>query len=130
MTGFNQIFRRQSIDSFRTLVNFHPSVLPLYRGPVPSYWVLKNGEKQTGYTLHVITERIDCGEVLYQEVVSCADVRSEAALNRRIARAALGTLERYLAHLRSGSEWQAVAVDAHSIYKVPVNYGRRPEVSA
>jgi methionyl-tRNA formyltransferase len=130
VAGFNQIFRRQAIDSFRTLVNFHPSILPLYRGPVPSYWVLKNGEKQTGYTLHVITERIDSGGVLYQEAVPCAGISSGSELNLKIARAALGTLERYLTHVENGSQWQIVTLDAHSVYLVPVNYGRRPEVSA
>jgi methionyl-tRNA formyltransferase len=126
VAGFNQIFRAELIEHFATVVNFHPSVLPLYRGPVPSYWALRNGEEKTGYTLHVLTPRIDAGPVLYQGVVPCASAGSEFELNRRIARAAVPTLEKYLQHLLSGTSWTTVTVDAHSVYKVPLDYGKRP----
>ncbi len=42
VAGFNQIFRNKIILRFKFLVNFHPSILLLYRGPVPSYWCIKN----------------------------------------------------------------------------------------
>jgi len=127
VAGFNQIFRRNAIDCFRSLVNFHPSVLPLYRGPVPSYWVIRNGERQTGYTLHGVTERIDSGEVLFQETVACDGVQSASELNRAIAFAAQGTLDRYLTFILDGGPWECVKLEAHSIYRVPVDYGWRPE---
>ncbi len=126
VAGFNQIFRAELIERFATVVNFHPSVLPLYRGPVPSYWALRNGEEKTGYTLHVLTPRIDAGPVLYQGLVSCASAGSEFELNRRIARAAVPVLEKYLHHLLSGSPWTTVTVDANTVYKVPLDYGKRP----
>jgi len=47
VSGFNQIFHVVTINRFHTLVNFHPSILPFYRGPVPSYWVIRNGEQRT-----------------------------------------------------------------------------------
>jgi hypothetical protein len=57
ISGFNQIFKENVIERFGSLVNFHPSLLPLYRGPVPSYWCIKNGEKYTGFTLHKVSSR-------------------------------------------------------------------------
>lgn len=125
VAGFDQIFARESISRFATLVNFHPSVLPYYRGPIPSYWVLKHGEKQSGYTLHRITERIDCGPILFQEVVPCADLQSEEQLNTRLAKSALTTFDRYIEHLIAENSWQVTTVDADRVYRVHLGYGRK-----
>ncbi len=65
ITGFNQIFTNETISKFKSLINFHGSLLPLYRGPVPSFWCIKNGEKETGYTIHKVSERIDDGDILF-----------------------------------------------------------------
>jgi len=120
--GFNQIFRARTIDSFGTLVNFHPSVLPFYRGPVPSYWAIQNREEQSGYTLHRIRTRIDDGEILYQQQVAVDDIKDPQALDRKIAGEAVNTLRRYLDHLKTGSAWAKVQIDAPGFYKVPVGY--------
>jgi methionyl-tRNA formyltransferase len=50
-------------------INCHPSLLPTYAGAQPGFWVLKNGEANTGVTVHRMTERIDSGEILAQQVV-------------------------------------------------------------
>lgn len=51
-------------------INIHPSLLPKYRGRSPTQWVLKNGEKKTGLTCHVISEGIDEGDIVSQAEVS------------------------------------------------------------
>jgi methionyl-tRNA formyltransferase len=33
-------------------LNVHPSLLPAYRGPAPLFWQWRNGETQTGVTVH------------------------------------------------------------------------------
>lgn len=43
--------------------NVHFSVLPAYRGPMPLFWQLRNGEKQTGVTIHRIDEGFDTGGI-------------------------------------------------------------------
>lgn len=45
--------------------NFHPGVLPWYRGAGAYSWVLINGEFETGITLHKIDKDIDHGDVIY-----------------------------------------------------------------
>lgn len=47
-------------------VNIHPSLLPKYRGPSPTQWVLKNKESETGLTCHVIDSCMDTGPVIHQ----------------------------------------------------------------
>ena len=76
IAGFNQIFRQHAISRFQTLVNFHPSLLPLYRGPVPSFWCISNNEELTGFSLHRVTSRIDEGEILFQETVAIGGERN------------------------------------------------------
>jgi methionyl-tRNA formyltransferase len=122
VTGFNQIFRRPTIERFRTLVNFHPSLLPYYRGPVPSTWCLRNGERSSGYTLHRVTERIDDGEILYQEAVPTDGAPTAEALDRRIAEAGAPTLRRWLEHLRSGASFPRLELDAAAIYREHPGY--------
>lgn len=85
VAGFNQIFKQSLIDRFDRLINFHPSILPYYRGAIPSYWALKNNEKQTGFTAHEVIEEIDSGPIIYQEVVNINPTISEENLDSKIA---------------------------------------------
>ena len=54
-------------------INVHPSLLPKYRGPSPMQWAIRNGEEETGITVIRMNERMDAGDILYQE-----NVRSRA----------------------------------------------------
>ncbi len=44
--------------------NFHPGILPWYRGAGAYSWVLINNEKETGVTLHKIDKDIDHGDII------------------------------------------------------------------
>jgi methionyl-tRNA formyltransferase len=50
-------------------INVHGALLPRYRGRLPSFWVLANGEKETGATVHVMNEALDDGPIIRQERV-------------------------------------------------------------
>lgn len=102
VAGFNQIFRNSLIQRFSSFVNFHPSILPCYRGAIPSYWVIKNGEPITGVTAHAIVERIDAGEILYQELVEVNPGISEVDLDNKIARVGAYYLAECLRRLKEG----------------------------
>ncbi len=47
-------------------INFHPSLLPGYKGPNPIRWVIINQENITGVSSHIISNKIDSGEILSQ----------------------------------------------------------------
>ena len=51
-------------------INIHPSLLPEYRGPVPTAWAILNGEVETGITIHLMDENIDTGNLLVQKKIS------------------------------------------------------------
>ena len=48
-------------------INIHPSLLPKYRGPIPTAWAIENGETHFGITIHYMDERIDTGDILIQK---------------------------------------------------------------
>jgi methionyl-tRNA formyltransferase len=48
-------------------LNLHPSMLPAHRGPAPLFWAFRAGETRTGVTVHIMDERIDAGDLLFQK---------------------------------------------------------------
>jgi methionyl-tRNA formyltransferase len=67
-------------------INVHPSLLPRYRGPSPVQWVLWNGERETAITIIKMSERMDAGNILYQEAQPIAPDDDAASLMERLAR--------------------------------------------
>ncbi len=51
-------------------INYHPSLLPKYRGGSAINWAIINGETETGVTIHAIDAGVDTGPILLQEKVS------------------------------------------------------------
>ena len=55
-------------------INSHPSKLPQYRGAMPYFHIVNNGEKKSGITLHFMDETFDTGDIVYQnefDIMSC-----------------------------------------------------------
>lgn len=48
------------------ILNLHPSLLPEYRGGNPYSRVILNGEKETGVTIHFLSENFDEGDIVTQ----------------------------------------------------------------
>ncbi len=51
-------------------INYHPSLLPKYRGGSAINWAIINGETETGVTIHYIDAGVDTGPILLQEKVA------------------------------------------------------------
>lgn len=51
------------------VINIHGALLPKYRGKLPSFWVLANGEDVTGVTVHYMNEKLDDGPIILQKKV-------------------------------------------------------------
>jgi methionyl-tRNA formyltransferase len=59
-----QIFRRPLIEAGAMgCLNIHGANLPEYRGVMPSFWMLANGEREAGISIYFVNEQIDAGEV-------------------------------------------------------------------
>jgi len=71
VTNFGQIIvdRLLNIPKYG-FINFHPTLLPRYRGPTPLGNILLNGDKISGATWYQMTGKIDQGDILAQEAFS------------------------------------------------------------
>ena len=71
LIGFMRILSTKFCQKWRDrLLNVHPSLLPKYAGGMDINVhedVLRNGDKETGCTIHFVTEDVDSGPVLIQK---------------------------------------------------------------
>jgi methionyl-tRNA formyltransferase len=75
VAAYPQIFSKSLLEiPKRGSINFHPSLLPKYRGAHPHYWQIVNGEKDGGITAHFMTENIDDGDIVSQLKFPIEDV--------------------------------------------------------
>ncbi len=60
-----EIFRKPLLSIPRYgCVNIHSGRLPKYRGMMPTFWQLKNGEKHVTVTIHEMVEKLDAGGII------------------------------------------------------------------
>jgi methionyl-tRNA formyltransferase len=64
--------------------NLHGSLLPKYRGRAPVNWMLVNGERQGGVTLHHMVVRADAGDIVAQRSVAIDDEDTALTLYRKL----------------------------------------------
>jgi methionyl-tRNA formyltransferase len=69
----------------RGAYNLHGSLLPKYRGRAPINWMLVNGEREAGVTLHQMVARADAGDIVAQRAVPIEDSDTALTLYRKLA---------------------------------------------
>jgi len=76
LIGFMRILSVEFCNTWRDrLLNVHPSLLPKYAGGMDANVheeVLKNGETETGCTIHFVTDEVDGGSILMQKKCAVA----------------------------------------------------------
>ena len=60
----------------KTVINTHPALLPKYRGIHSLVWAMLNSEKEIGFTIHLMNEHMDDGDILEQFKVQYKDQTS------------------------------------------------------
>ena len=83
-------------------VNFHASLLPAYRGKHPVFWALRNGERLSGLTAHVMDPRFDTGDILYQVWVRTRKQDSVSSLYDRIIEKGVPLVPRLITDIVQG----------------------------
>ena len=91
---YRQMIKQELLDiPPKGCLNLHGSMLPKYRGRCPVNWVLVNGEKETGVTLHYMTAKPDNGDIVAQMKVSIADTDTAVNLYSKIVEASSRLLD-------------------------------------
>ena len=63
-----QFYGKQLRDQTpKGIVNCHGALLPKYRGLMPSFWTLANGESEGGVSVHFVNEKLDDGPIVVQK---------------------------------------------------------------
>jgi len=76
-------------------LNLHPSLLPRYRGRAPVNWVLVNGERETGVTLHHMVARADAGDIVAQRAVAIDESDNALTLYRKLVPLGAGLVREF-----------------------------------
>jgi UDP-4-amino-4-deoxy-L-arabinose formyltransferase/UDP-glucuronic acid dehydrogenase (UDP-4-keto-hexauronic acid decarboxylating) len=103
-------------------LNLHGSFLPKYRGRCPVNWVLVNGEKETGVTLHYMTPKPDDGDIVCQKKVIITEDDTARSLLEKAARTASTMLDEILPRIKDG----AAPREPQDHSKATYYGGRRP----
>ena len=68
--AYGQIIPKELLDLPKyKCINIHASLLPKYRGGAPIHHSIINGDKKTGITIMYMDEKMDSGDILYQEEI-------------------------------------------------------------
>ena len=68
------------------VINIHPSLLPLYRGPAPILAPILNGDTGTGVTIIKIDEEMDHGPILAKEKIGLTGNEFIGELEQKLAK--------------------------------------------
>jgi phosphoribosylglycinamide formyltransferase-1 len=86
LAGFDEILIPEVVAAYAgRIINTHPSLLPAFGGSMHAVAdTLAYGVRVTGCTIHVVTDEVDAGPIVFQ---ACLEVQEEddvAALHARI----------------------------------------------
>ena len=87
LAGFMRILSKKFIKNFsKPILNIHPSLLPKYKGLNTHYKVIKNREKFSGATVHIVNEKLDSGKIIIQEKVKILKSDIVKTLEKKVLR--------------------------------------------
>ena len=88
LIGFMRILSKSFCQEWNgKILNVHPSLLPKYAGGMDTNVhekVLKNKDKETGCTIHFVTDEVDCGPVFIQKKCSVKPEDTVRSLKRKV----------------------------------------------
>lgn len=99
----NQIFKQPLIDlAPKGCLNLHTALLPKYRGLMPSFWVLKNNEKETGVSVFFVDKGIDSGPILVQKRIPIEEGMTQSRLIKKSKKIGMEAIVEALELIRQG----------------------------
>ena len=85
LAGFMKILSSSFIRKFKKpILNIHPSLLPKYKGLNTHRRAIKNKDKFSGATIHLVTPKLDSGKIILQKKVRISKTDTEQTLAKKI----------------------------------------------
>lgn len=104
LIAYGKLIPKHIIDIFpRGIVNIHPSLLPLHRGPIPIESVILNNEKETGVSLMKLIDKMDSGPIYAQAKITLTGREYKDELAAKLIDLGAKLLIENLPHILNGS---------------------------
>tara|TARA_B100001996_G_C18638743_1_gene584762 strand:- start:783 stop:1361 length:579 start_codon:yes stop_codon:yes gene_type:complete len=88
LAGFMKILSKNFIKNFNNpILNIHPSLLPKYKGLNTHERVLKNKDKYSGATVHLVNSKLDSGTIIMQKKVNVLNKDTPKSLKSKVQQA-------------------------------------------
>ena len=85
LAGFMKILSKKFIKKFKKpILNIHPSLLPKYKGLNTHEKVIKNNEKFSGSTVHLVVPKLDSGKTILQYKIKVLKTDNAKTLEKKI----------------------------------------------
>ena len=85
LAGFMKILSKNVIDNFKgKILNIHPSLLPKYKGLNTHVKAIKNKDKYSGCTVHLVNSKLDSGRIINQKKVRINKLDTPETLAKKI----------------------------------------------
>jgi phosphoribosylglycinamide formyltransferase-1 len=88
LVGYMKILRPEFVTAFAgKIINVHPSLLPKYAGGMNldvHAEVIRNQEKETGMTIHLVTEKVDEGPIICQKSVAVSPTDTAESIKEKV----------------------------------------------
>ena len=85
LAGFMKILSKSFIKRFNgKILNIHPSLLPKYKGLDTHARALKNNDKYSGCTVHLVNSKLDSGKIILQKKVKIYKNDNIKTLSKRV----------------------------------------------
>jgi len=85
LAGFMKILSANFIKRFKgKILNIHPSLLPKYKGLNTHERALKNQEKYSGCSVHLVNSKLDAGKIILQKKVRVYKNDNTETLSKRV----------------------------------------------
>lgn len=92
LVSYGKIIPSSIISLFTPgIINVHPSLLPIYRGPTPIESAIKNRDDETGVSIMQLVARMDAGPVYHQKRLSLNGNETQSELYQKLGN--IGAME-------------------------------------
>jgi len=85
LAGFMKILSKNFIQKFQgKIINIHPSLLPKYKGLNTHLRAIKNKDKYSGCTVHLVNSKLDSGKIILQKKIKIKKKETPKSLSKRV----------------------------------------------
>jgi methionyl-tRNA formyltransferase len=117
LIAYGKIVPQAIIDIFpKGIINIHPSLLPLHRGPTPIESVLLNGDHETGVSLMQLSSKMDAGPVYAQQRIIIENNQSKMELANTLSLLGRDMLIQQLPEIMNGNLRPIAQLDDQATY--------------